>query len=212
MRSTDHLRRDYEGAAMRIEDLDPDPVAQFGAWFDEAEHGDADLPDACTLATASRDGRPDARIVVLRGFDRRGFGFYTCYDSAKARDLETNPQAALVFLWTRPDRQVRIRGPVERMTAEDSAAYFARRPRASQLGAAASPQSDVIESRDELERRVAELAGRHEGASIPAPANWGGYRVVPHEIEFWQGRADRLHDRVLYTRDGDRWTRVRLAP
>ena len=196
---------------LRRADLDPDPIAQFGAWFADAER-EAPLPEAITLATADEAGAPDARMVLLKGYDERGFRFFTNEDSTKGRQLELRPRAALIAYWRELDRQVRIRGGVERLPAEESDAYFAGRPRDSQLGAWASPQSRTIADRDELDRRVAELSDRFGAGEVPRPEWWGGYLVAPLEIEFWQGQVGRLHDRFLYLRDGAGWRIERLAP
>jgi pyridoxamine 5'-phosphate oxidase len=193
--------------------VDRDPIELFGRWFDEAMASGSRLPDAMTLATATKDGRPSARMVLLKQVDDRGFGFYTNYRSAKARELDENPRAALVLYWVQLDRQVRIEGQVERMSAAESDEYFRTRPRESQLGALASPQSEVIESRDVLEQRYAELDEFYRDRSIERPAHWGGYRLRPELIEFWQNRESRLHDRILYERQSDgSWGIKRLAP
>ncbi len=192
-------------AALHEDDVDPDPMRQFSAW-----HAEAGGPAEVAVATASADGEPSARMVLLRGLDGRGFVFYTNWGSAKARDLAANPRAALLFYWA-PDRQVRVRGPVERATAEESDAYWRTRPRGSQLGAWASAQSEVIEGRAGLERRLAEMAARFPG-EVPRPPFWGGYRVVAETVELWQRRDDRLHDRLRYRRDGGGWILERLSP
>ena len=185
------------------DDVDPDPLGQFLAWYGEAG------TDAVTLVTASADGVPSGRMVLLKGVDQRGFVFYTNYASAKARDLAVNPRAALVFFWP-PDRQVRVSGTVAIVGREETERYWRSRPRASQLGAWASRQSEVIESRAVLERRLAELAGRFHG-DVPCPPFWGGYRLVPDVVEFWHHRDDRLHDRLRYRREGT-WVLERLSP
>jgi pyridoxamine 5'-phosphate oxidase len=211
------LRRQYGRPPLLAGDVDPDPVVTFGRWFaDAVEAADQGLlvePNAMVLATASPEGGPSARTVLLKAFDARGFVFYTNYTSAKARDLESDPRAELVFVWHPFDRQVRIAGRAERVSAEDTATYFRSRPWASRIGAWVSHQSAVIDDRSALEARFAELAGRWpEGSEVPVPDFWGGVRIVPVTIEFWQGRADRLHDRLRFRRDGDDWTIERLAP
>jgi len=192
--------------------IDRDPINQFKRWFDDAIASGMKLPEAMTLATATRDGRPSARVVLLKDVDNEGFVFFTNYRSAKARDLEANPQAALVFYWSQFDRQVRVEGTVERVSAEESRTYFKTRPRESQIGAWASPQSDIIENRELLETRVAELEQLYGDGEIECPEHWGGYRVKPTRIEFWKGRLGRLHDRIVYERAGTQWNINRLAP
>lgn len=206
------LREDYVGAPLDPADCDPDPIAAFRAWF--ATAAAAGLPDvnAMTLATVDERGRPAARIVLLKEVDDRGFVFFTNYDSRKGRDLLAHPFAALVLFWEPLHRQVRIEGSVERVSAEESDAYFASRPRGSQLGAIASPQSQPIATRGLLEERVAALSMTLGDAPPPRPPHWGGYRVIPDMIELWQGQSSRLHDRVCYRRSADAWTRERLAP
>jgi pyridoxamine 5'-phosphate oxidase len=194
-------------------DVDPDPVVQFGRWFDDAEAADLVEPSAMTLATATAEGVPSARMVLLRGVDQRGFVFYTNYESRKAAELAANPRAALVFWWGELQRQIRVEGPVERTSQQESAAYFRTRPLGSRLSAWASPQSRVIPGRAVLDQRVAELAAGHPDGDIPLPPFWGGYRLVPEVVELWQGRPNRLHDRLRYTRSADgRWQIERLAP
>jgi len=206
------LRKEYRRARLRRVDLDPDPIAFFRRWFKEAEGAGLCLPDAVALATVGTDGAPNARMVVLRGVDARGFVFYTSRTSAKGRELERDPRAALVFHWNQLERQVRVRGKVARMPFDESARYFATRPRGSQMSAAVSPQSEVIQSRDELEVRVRELAARVGDGPVPVPEHWAGYRLAANEIEFWQGRESRLHDRFRYVRAAGGWTIERLAP
>jgi len=206
------MRREYTREALAEADVDADPVVQFGRWFEQAGHAGLLEPHAMTLATATPDGRPSARMVLLRGFDERGFCFYTNYESRKAAELAANPRAALVFWWGELERQVRIEGTVERTSLAESEAYFASRPPGSQLSAAASPQSRVIEDRAALERRVAELATAVSDAHVPRPGFWGGYRLAHEVVEFWQGRPNRLHDRLRYRRAGDTWRIERLAP
>jgi pyridoxamine 5'-phosphate oxidase len=206
------LRSDYRRASLDVAGLDPDPLAQFAAWLDEAIRAEVPEPTAMTLATADAHGRPTARIVLLKGIDARGFVFYTHYDSAKGRDIAANPRAALVWFWAPLERQARVEGSVEVVDAAASDTYFASRPRGSRVSAAASPQSAEIADRAWLEARVAEVERAHPGDDVPRPERWGGYRVVPAAVEFWQGRPSRLHDRIRYTRDGDAWSRARLAP
>jgi pyridoxamine 5'-phosphate oxidase len=194
-------------------DVDPDPMVQFGRWFDDAEAADLVEPSAMTLATATAEGVPSARMVLLRGVDQRGFVFYTNYESRKAAELAANPRAALVFWWGELQRQIRVEGPVERTSQQESAAYFRTRPLGSRLSAWASPQSRVIPGRAVLDQRVAELAAGHPDGNIPLPPFWGGYRLVPEVVELWQGRPNRLHDRLRYTRTPDgAWRLERLAP
>jgi len=209
------LRRDYAQAALSERDVDPDPIRQFQRWFAEAQA--ADMPDAnaMTLATATPDGAPSARVVLLKDVDSRGFVFYTDYRSRKGTELVHNSRAALLLYWSPLERQVRIVGTASRTSSEESAAYFATRPLASRLSASASHQSTVIPNRASLEARVAELAKRYtDAAPPPLPAYWGGFRVSPTAIEFWQGRPNRLHDRLLYTRSAasDPWHIDRLSP
>jgi pyridoxamine 5'-phosphate oxidase len=199
-------------AGLSEADVDPDPVVQFGRWFDDAKAADLVEPSAMTLATATADGVPSARMVLLRGVDQRGFVFYTNYQSRKAAELAANPRAALVFWWGALQRQVRVEGPVQPTGQEESAAYFRTRPPGSRLSAWASPQSRVIPGREVLDERVAELAARHPDGDIPLPPFWGGYRLVPEVVELWQQRPDRLHDRLRYTRTPGGWRIERLAP
>ena len=209
------LRQEYARAQLSREHVADDPIDQFRAWFDEAQDAELEEPNAMTLSTAAADGTPSARIVLLKGLDARGFHFYTNYDSRKGTELSQNPHAALTFLWKPLERQVRVAGRVEQMPAEESTAYYHSRPRGSQLGAWASPQSRVIESRAELEDNLAEVTAEYEDHDeIPRPSHWGGYIVRPAEIEFWQGRPNRLHDRLRYRREdeNDDWTLERLAP
>lgn len=207
------MRREYSRAALDEASTGADPVVQFERWFAEAERSDVPEPNAMTLATADAHGRPNARIVLLKGVDAGSFVFYTHYRSRKGLELDANPQAALVFHWIELERQVRIVGRVERLDAATSWEYFRTRPEGSRIGAWASHQSALLADRATLEREVARVAAEFATREIPRPPDWGGYRVVPDEFEFWQGRRDRLHDRIRYTRTSDQqWHRVRLSP
>ena len=206
------LRQNYTLQALNEADVDPDPIRQFQRWLDQAIAAELPEPNAMTLATATRDGIPSARIVLLKGLDARGFAFYTNYESRKGQELADNPQAALVFLWTVLERQVRIEGQVEKVAAAETDAYFQSRPLASRLGAWASEQSRVIRDREVLEQRFAELKATYADETVPRPPHWGGYRVIPHQIEFWQGRTSRLHDRLRYRLEQGNWLLERLAP
>lgn len=198
---------------LREENVDPDPIRQFQRWFDEAVAANIAQPEAMTLATATLSGEPAARMVLLRGCDARGFVFFTNYDGRKASELVANPRAALLWFWEPLERQIRVEGQVEIASVAESDAYFRSRPRGSCIGAWASPQSAILASREELERRVAEVEARFAGQdAVPRPPNWGGFRVVPRSIEFWQGQRSRLHDRLRYRRDSGTWVLERLAP
>jgi len=205
------LRRDYKREALDEAHADADPIRQFSRWWDEALASQLPEPNAMTLATASADGRPSVRVVLLKGFDAAGFVFFTNYDSRKGRELAANPHAALLFFWPELERQVRIEGAVQRVRADESDAYYASRPLGSRIGAWASPQSRPIPSKAWLVTQAAEMGVRH-GLNPARPPFWGGFRVAPASVEFWQGRPSRLHDRLLYTREGGHWARVRLSP
>lgn len=202
----------YVGAPLEPAACDPDPIVEVRSWFQVAVAAELPTVNAMTLATVDERGRPAARIVLLKDIDDRGLVFFTNYESRKGRDLAAHPFAALVLFWEPLHRQIRVEGAIERVDAADSDAYFAVRPRGSQISAIASPQSQPIASRAVLEQRVAEIEQALAGASPVRPAHWGGYRVVPDMIELWQGQQSRLHDRVRYHRDGDGWVRDRLAP
>ena len=206
------LRREYTRAGLVESDVDPDPVLQFHNWFEKVIEADLHEPNAMILATASREGRPSARIVLLKGYDERGFVFYTNYGGRKAREIEANPLCALLFYWGELERQVRIEGRAYRISEEESDAYFLSRPRGSRLAAWASEQSRQVESRRILEERVRALEADYEGREVPRPPFWGGYRVEPEVIEFWQGRENRLHDRLVYRRTEGEWRIERLQP
>jgi pyridoxamine 5'-phosphate oxidase len=210
-------RIDYKRETLDERDVASHPFTQFERWFDEAVKAEITEPTAMTLATADAEGRPSARIVLLKAVDPRGFVFFTNYESRKGRELAARRDAALLFFWPELERQVRIEGTIEKVDAPESSAYFASRPLGARLGAWASPQSDVIDGRSELETRFAAMEARYRdaGDDIPRPPHWGGYRLAPSVLEFWQGRASRLHDRIRYRRDPqnpDRWAIDRLAP
>lgn len=206
------LRIDYSGRDLDEKTVHRDPFQQFRTWLDQALASSLREPNAMALATATREGVPSCRMVLLKGFDPRGFVFFSNYNSSKGLELEQNPVAALTFYWAELERQVRISGTVERVSAAESDEYFAVRPPLARIGAAASPQSSVIPSRSWLEEQVRSLQALHPDGSISRPAGWGGYRVHPSSFEFWQGRRDRLHDRILYTLEDGKWRIARLSP
>lgn len=207
-----NLRQDYISATLDESDVDNNPITQFKKWFDNAVEAQVYEPNVMTLATADKAGKPDARIVLLKGVDEDGFRFFTNYLSAKGKELKRNPYAALVFFWPDLERQVRIEGTVEKLDKETSEEYFVTRPVASQIGAVASPQSQIIPNRAFLEEKFEDLKNKSDGKTISKPAHWGGYIVKPTRIEFWQGRRSRLHDRINFELVKGSWVKNRLAP
>jgi pyridoxamine 5'-phosphate oxidase len=205
------LRKNYSLGSLDVIDVDPDPIKQFNTWFAQALDAQLPEPNAMTVATVDAAGRPAARILLIKGVDERGFVFFTNYESRKGHELAANPRASLLFYWIELERQVRIEGRVEKTSAEESDAYFASRPLGSRIGAWASAQSEVIDSRAALEAREAEIIAKY-GENPPRPPHWGGYRLVPDMLEFWQGRPSRLHDRIRYTRSDGGWQIDRLSP
>ena len=211
--SISDLRREYTLTGLHERDLDPSPFKQFGRWFEQALSAGLLDANAMTVATSSREGKPSARVMLLKDFDEKGFVFFTNYESRKGRELDENPYAAMVFFWAELERQVRITGRVSRISQEESEEYFHSRPIGSQLGAWASHQSEVIRTPELLENRIKELESEYEGKTIPMPAFWGGLLLSPETIEYWQGRPNRLHDRLRYTLQPDGpWRIERLSP
>jgi pyridoxamine 5'-phosphate oxidase len=209
----ENLRKEYISEKLSEKDVTKDPIKQFGLWLKEAMDAGVYEPNAMTLATTSIDRKPSARIVLLKGYEERGFMFYTNYLSAKGKEMAKNPVVALVFHWAELGRQVRIEGTVEKLTKEESERYFQSRPKKSQLGAIVSPQSQIIDGMDEIQKKWEEAEARYDGKTIPKPAFWGGYLVKPQIIEFWQGRQSRLHDRIVFKKaDKKSWKIIRLAP
>jgi pyridoxamine 5'-phosphate oxidase len=208
-----NLRQDYSSAPLSEATIDINPIKQFDIWFNEAIAAKLSEPNAMTLATATHDGRPSARIVLLKGFNASGFVFYTNYLSRKGKEITKNPLGAITFFWGELERQVRIEGTIEKISKEDSEKYFHSRPKKSQLGALVSPQSQEINDREILEEKMNKLEAEYGDKDIPKPSFWGGYILKPRMIEFWQGRSSRLHDRILYKKiDNNNWKKVRLAP
>lgn len=206
------LREDYQKGSLDESDVDRNPYEQFKKWLDEAVTSEVPEPNSMSLATVDASGKPHVRIVLLKGIDERGFIFYSNYDSDKGNQMDVNPNISLCFLWKELERQVRISGKVTRLDREESEEYFKSRPRMSQLGALASNQSEEIESRAVLEERFSSFEAKYEGKEIPMPEQWGGYMVEPTEIEFWQGRRSRLHDRIVFSQDNSNWKIKRLSP
>lgn len=208
----DALRLEYARDTLDESDVNPDPIVQFTTWLEQAIAAEAREPTGMTVATVDADGTPSARIALLKGVNEHGFVFYTSYDSRKGRAIAANNKVALVFWWPELERQVRVEGRAEKVSAEETRAYFASRPRASQLGAWASPQSSPLRDREELDKRYAQVGARFAEGPIDAPPHWGGYRIAPQRVELWQGRPSRLHDRIVYERHGDGWRISRLGP
>lgn len=206
------FRKEYAAHGLDRHELFEAPLAQFKAWFDQAKTAGVVEPNAMVLSTFGRDGFPSSRTVLLKAADERGFSFFTNYDSKKGEEIAANPRVTLLFPWFSLERQIHITGSLIKTSEEESVTYFARRPYGSQLGALASDQSDVIADRKVLEGRLAELKAKYPEGQVPKPPHWGGYRLIPHHFEFWQGRTNRLHDRFVYTLKGDKWEIVRLSP
>jgi len=208
------LRKDYTKAGLNRQDLDSNPITQFNKWFKQAQEAKIEEPNAMSIATVAKNSMPSLRTVLLKIYDQKGFVFFTNYNSQKALEIETNAQVALLFAWLGLERQVRISGVAKKISKKESFAYFTSRPKGSQLGAWISPQSQIIESRDFLKQKLAEMKAKFSSGKIPLPSAWGGYRVIPQRFEFWQGRSSRLHDRFVYEKPTDEndWEIHRLAP
>ena len=206
------IRKDYRLQTLLEKDVNANPIQQFEIWWQQAKESNIEEPNAMTLATCNKNGRPSARIVLLKGIHENGFIFYTNYDSRKGKEIDENPFVSIVFFWKELERQIRIEGNIKKITAQENDAYFASRPMASRIGAWSSPQSQVIPSRDILEKKMAENTERFQSNEITRPENWGGYTVMPAVVEFWQGRPGRLHDRLQYTISNGGWKIERLAP
>ncbi len=207
-----HFRKEYTKSGLKREDLNNSPFLQFNNWFEQAQHAQVSEPNAMSIATVNEKGEPSVRTVLLKIFDDNGFVFFTNYNSAKAQDIEQNNSVALLFAWLDLERQIRISGKAEKISQAESFAYFTSRPEGSQLGAWISPQSKIIESRDFLKQKLAEMKSKFSSGKIPLPSAWGGYRIIPEKFEFWQGRSSRLHDRFVYQKEGENWNINRLAP
>jgi len=207
-----NLRKDYCQAGLNREDLSHSPFDQFNKWFEQAQAAQVSEPNAMSISTVSADGTPSSRTVLLKIYDEKGFVFFTNFGSQKAQEIEGNPHVALLFPWLDLERQIRITGVAEKITSQESFAYFTSRPKGSQIGAWISPQSKIIESRNFLKQKLQEMKAKFSNGDIPLPSAWGGYRINPSKFEFWQGRTSRLHDRFLYQREVDGWTVNRLAP
>lgn len=206
------LRQDYAKAELSEKDVDINPIVQFKKWFEEASHAQVPEPNAMSIATVDSSGRPSNRVVLLKGYDESGFIFFTNYESRKGREIAENPFVSLLFFWPELERQIRIEGRAEKISKTESMSYFFSRPVTSQLGAWASAQSAIIEGRNMLEKKMKELTDAFQGKEVPFPAFWGGFKVVPDKIEFWQGRRSRLHDRIQYQKEAQDWKIVRLSP